>query len=165
MSVDHDSIKANDLLVEGKRLYDTGKYEEAVASFDKAIEIKPKFADVWNGKGDALQKLERYEDAIANYDKVIEVETAKNKAMVKNQSTAERLRAMMTGDGPQKSGTYGIAWRSKGIALAKLERYEDAIACYDEVIAEFPSDAITWDNKRIALAKLGEKLGDEYDPR
>ena len=41
MSVDHDSIKANDLLVEGKRLYDAGKYEEAVASFDKAIEIKP----------------------------------------------------------------------------------------------------------------------------
>ncbi len=56
MSVDHDSIKANDLLVEGKRLYDAASYEEAVASFDKAIEIKPKFADVWNGKGDALQK-------------------------------------------------------------------------------------------------------------
>ena len=47
MSVDHDSIKANDLLVEGKRLHDAGKYEEAVASFDKAIEIKPKFADLW----------------------------------------------------------------------------------------------------------------------
>ena len=71
----------------------------------------------------------------------------------------------MVDGGPQKSSRYGIAWRSKGIALAKLERYEDAIACYDEVIAEFPSDAITWDNKRIALAKLGEKLGDEYDPR
>ena len=27
MSVDHDSIKANDLFVEGKRLYDVGKYE------------------------------------------------------------------------------------------------------------------------------------------
>jgi len=43
MSVDHDSIKANDLLVEGKRLYDARKYEEAVTSFDKAIKIKPEF--------------------------------------------------------------------------------------------------------------------------
>ena len=29
----------------------------------------------------------------------------------------------------------------------------------------YPGDTITWDNKRIALAKLGEKLGDDYDPR
>ena len=60
MSVDHDSIKANDLLVEGKRLHDAGNYEEAVASFDKAIEIKPKFADLWKSKGDALRWLKRY---------------------------------------------------------------------------------------------------------
>ena len=60
MSVDKDSIKANDLLVEGKGLHDAGKYEEAVASFDKALEIKPKFADVWNSKGDALLKLKKY---------------------------------------------------------------------------------------------------------
>ena len=61
MSVDHDSIKANDLFVEGKRLHDAGKYEEAVASFDKAIEIKPEFADVWNSKGEALRALKKYE--------------------------------------------------------------------------------------------------------
>jgi len=57
MSVDHDSIKANDLLVEGKKLSDEGKYEEAVASFDKALEIKPEFTRAWYNKGDMLQKL------------------------------------------------------------------------------------------------------------
>ena len=74
MSVDHDSIKANDLLVEGKGLYDAGKYEEAVASFDKAIEIKPEFVDVWKSKGDALLELKKYEEAIASYDKAIEAD-------------------------------------------------------------------------------------------
>jgi len=73
MSVDHDSIKANDLLVEGKRLHDAGKYEEAVASYDKAIEIKPEFADVWNNKGEALRVLKKYEEAIASFDKAIEI--------------------------------------------------------------------------------------------
>ena len=73
MSVDHDSIKANDLLVEGKRLYDARKYEEAIASFDKAIEIKPKFADVWSSKGDALRRLKKYEEAVASFDKAIEI--------------------------------------------------------------------------------------------
>ena len=74
MSVDHDSIKANDLLVEGKGLYDAGKYEEAIASFDKALEIKPKFADVWNSKGDALRGLKKYEEAVTSYDKAIEAD-------------------------------------------------------------------------------------------
>ena len=73
MSVDHDSIKANDLLVEGKKLDDEGKHEEAVASFDKAIEIKTEFTRAWYNKGDTLQKLERYDDALACYDKVIEM--------------------------------------------------------------------------------------------
>jgi len=68
MSVDHDSIKANDLLVEGKRLHNAGKYEEAVASFDKAIEIKPKFVDVWSSRGDALRRLKKYEEAVTSYD-------------------------------------------------------------------------------------------------
>ena len=64
MSVDHDSIKANDLLVEGKGLYDAGKYEEAVTSYDKAIEIKPKFADVWNSIGEMhYVVLKKYEEA------------------------------------------------------------------------------------------------------
>ena len=55
MSVDHDSIKANDLFVEGKRLHDAGKYEEAIASYDKAIEIKPKFADVWDSNSESFE--------------------------------------------------------------------------------------------------------------
>ena len=74
MSVDHDSIKANDLLVEGKGLYGAGKYEEAVASYDKAIEIKPGYADAWEDKAFALRKLERYDDAIVCYDKAIKID-------------------------------------------------------------------------------------------
>ena len=75
MSVDHDSIKANDLLVEGKRLHDAGKYEEAVASFDKAIEIDPKNAATWMSKGIVLGRfLKRNDDAIVCYDKSIEHE-------------------------------------------------------------------------------------------
>jgi len=77
MSVDHDSIKANDLLVEGKRLYDARKYEEAVASFDKAIEIDPKNADAWNHKGNAIYYFSRFDDAIACYDKAIEIDPKK----------------------------------------------------------------------------------------
>ena len=126
MSVDHDSIKANDLLVEGKRLYDAGKHEEAVASFDKAIEIKPEFVDVWNSKGDALLSLKKYEEAIASYDKAIEIDT-------KN----------------------ALAWRKKAFALRKLERYDDAMVCYDKAIQIDPKNAVAWKGIRKTLKKLG----------
>jgi len=234
MSVDHDSIKANNLLVEGKGLHDAGKYEEAIASYDKAIEIKSEFVDVWNGKGDALQKLERYDDAIVCYDKAIEIDPKNVESLYEKGEALQKLgryddaiasydEVIKIGDklnvgawngkgealqkleryedaiacydkaensyawshkadALQKLERYddaiacydkiiekkpkdGLAWRNKGTVLQKLERYNDALACYDKVIEMYPGDTITWDNKRIASAKLGEKLGDEYDPR
>ena len=104
MSVDHDSIKANDLLVEGKKLYDAGNYDDAFAYYDNVIEIHQKNSFVWRSKGDALQKLERYDDAIACYDKVIETDPNDDLPVVRG------------------------AWNVKGNALQKLERYDDAIA-------------------------------------
>ena len=47
------------------------KYQEAIKSFDKAIEINPNYAVVYNHKGWTLTKLERFHEAIACYDKAI----------------------------------------------------------------------------------------------
>ena len=38
-------MSANDLFVDGKKLSGEGKYEEAIASYDKAIELDPKLAN------------------------------------------------------------------------------------------------------------------------
>jgi superkiller protein 3 len=47
--------------------------EEAIASYDKALEIKPDFHEAWNNRGNALDNLGRLEDAIASYDKALEI--------------------------------------------------------------------------------------------
>ncbi|WP_143288267.1 CHAT domain-containing protein, partial [Calothrix rhizosoleniae] len=49
------------------------KYEEAIASYDKAVEIKPDYDTAWNNRGSALFYLRRYEEAIASYDKAVEI--------------------------------------------------------------------------------------------
>jgi len=49
------------------------RYEEALASYDKAIEIKPDNYYAWQNRGSALGYLQRYEEAIASYKKVIEI--------------------------------------------------------------------------------------------
>lgn len=50
-----------------------GDFEKAIASYDKAIEIKPDDYDAWFMRGVALGNLERFEKAIASYHKVIEI--------------------------------------------------------------------------------------------
>jgi len=160
MSVDHDSIKANDLLVEGKGLYDAGKYEEAIASFDKALEIKPKFADVWNSKGDALRGLKKYEEAVTSYDKAIEADPKNagawvNKGIVLRIDLSRHNDAIASFDkaieiDPKNAG----AWNHKGNVLSTLSREDDAFACYDKATEIDPKDAVFWSNKGIALRIL-----------
>lgn len=52
---------------------DLVRLEEALARYDKAIEINPKDEKAWVDKGSALDELGRYEEALVCYDKVIEI--------------------------------------------------------------------------------------------
>ena len=57
----------------GNALEKLGRNEEAIASYDKALKIKPDYHLAWNGRGNALEKLGRYEEAIASYDKALKI--------------------------------------------------------------------------------------------
>ncbi len=50
------------------------QYEEAIASYERAIQIKPNSPDAWTNRGIALEKLQRYEAAIASYDKALQIQ-------------------------------------------------------------------------------------------
>ncbi|WP_196515781.1 tetratricopeptide repeat protein [Nostoc sp. WHI] len=102
------------------------RYEEAVASYDKAIEFKPDNNSAWYNRGNALVYLERYEEAVASYDKAIEFKPDNNSA-----------------------------WYNRGIVLVYLERYEEAIASYDKAIEFKPDKDLAWYNRGIVLSDLG----------
>ncbi len=44
-----------------------------MASYEKAIEIKPDYHLPWNNRGYALRQLGRLEEAMASYDKAVEI--------------------------------------------------------------------------------------------
>ncbi len=63
------------LLRELGRLFESGKeYEQAVTSYEHAVQIKPNFRRAWNNKGNALRKLGRYEQSIETYQHVIQLD-------------------------------------------------------------------------------------------
>ena len=71
----------------GNVLYRLQRYEEAIASYDRALELKPDDDQAWNNRGIVLDNLQRYEEALASYDKALELnpdddDTWYNKACV-----------------------------------------------------------------------------------
>ena len=50
------------------------QYTEAIADYDKAIELDPKLAPAYMNRGVAKYNLKQYSEAIADYDKAIELD-------------------------------------------------------------------------------------------
>lgn len=63
-----DSTKVINLDNERKE-FDLGKYEEAIASYDRVLYYKPDHYRAWFIRAVALSNLGKYEEAIASYDK------------------------------------------------------------------------------------------------
>ncbi|MFQ5976091.1 MAG: tetratricopeptide repeat protein [Candidatus Hydrothermarchaeales archaeon] len=51
----------------------SGEYSNAISEFSKAIEINPKYADIYFNRGLAYRELEEYSKAISDYTKAIEI--------------------------------------------------------------------------------------------
>ncbi|WP_416669003.1 tetratricopeptide repeat protein [Egbenema bharatensis] len=59
-------------------------------------------------------------------------------------------------EGGNSDGLYRLyqVWYGKGEALAQLERYEDAIACYQQALNEYSNDPEIWTSYGKALGAL-----------
>ncbi len=107
----------------GGELFNLSRYEDAIAAYDRAIEIKPDYDAAWNNRGNALDNLGRHEEAIAAYDKAIEIKPDKD-----------------------------AAWNNRGIALRNLGRYEEAISAFDNALELNPDNASAWYNRACYFA-------------
>ena len=99
--------------------------ETALQNFQEAIDLQPKQARSWQGRGDALYRLERFPEALAAYEEAIQLN-------------------------PNNSQT----WTGRGNALYRLERFTAALAAYDKSLELEPKHAATLNRKGRALYKL-----------
>jgi len=171
--LEHQSITPReraDLQYElGKLLTVEKENEAALASYEKALEIIPKSARYWRGRGIAMKNLERYAEAIASYEKAIEIKPDFHYAWFGRGNMLNRLgryeEAIASYDRAieSKADDY-YSWNGRGNALNWLGRYEEAIASYDRAI-EIADDYYSWNGRGNALNWLGryeEAIG-SYD--
>lgn len=164
------SDRANLQLELGILLAATKEYEQAVASYDKALEIKPDDHENWNNRGLALRNLGRYEEAIASYDKALKIKPDKyvswDNRGVALRNLGRYEEAIVSYDQALKlQPDNHYAWNDRGLALDNLGRYEEAIANYDKAILIQPNFEWSWNNRGMALKKLGryEEALSNYD--
>jgi tetratricopeptide (TPR) repeat protein len=102
------------------------RHAEALASYERAIALKPEYPEALNNRGNALRALGRCEEALASFERAI------------------ALRS-----------DYAEAYNNRGNALAALGRGEEALASYDAALALNPRHADALVNRAQVLRTTG----------
>lgn len=109
----NSSASAFDWLKYGNQLWRLGRFKEAVAALDRAIQLKPNFHQAFFVKGLALSSQDQFSEAIAAFD------------------AATRLEPR-----------FYEAWRMKAQMLEQLKQYPQALAAIDKAIQIQPNDSL-----------------------
>jgi len=111
---------------QGNALQALERYEDALASYDKAVTAKPDYTEALKNRIAMLQALHRHSEAIAANDALIAV----------NPGNAE-------------------AYTNRGVSQHALGHYGEALASYEKALALNPRLAAALNNRGDALRMLG----------
>jgi tetratricopeptide (TPR) repeat protein len=120
-------LTAGDYAKQGDACFFENRYQDAIAAYDRALQIQPDLADTWNNRGVVLTRMQQYPEAIASYE----------------QATTIRPN-------------YPDAWNNRGVVLLELQKYQEAIGCYEQAIQAKPDYADAWNNRGVAFSKMQE---------
>jgi tetratricopeptide (TPR) repeat protein len=108
-----------------------GEYEEAIVSFNTALEKSPNSWYVYLNRGEFFLKIERYEEAAADLTRVVELY-------------------------PKLNYIYKI-YTERGDAYRMLGRHYDAIADYTTALSLRPNHAAALFGRGMSLAEVGRR--------
>lgn len=152
--------QAKTLLEQANRQRQQRQYAAALANYNKVIKLKPKMAQAYWGRCDALTGLKRPDQAIV----------ACNDALALNPDYAEALWSQGKALKLQDRSLEALnlfeqatlikpklveAWVDRGITLQEFGRSSEAIDALDQAIALNRNSAEAWSTKGAALWNLG----------
>ena len=112
------------------------KKEEALSAYNKAINLKPDYAEAYAARGTMKSVLDRRESAVDDYNEAI------------------RLKP-----------DYAEAYNNRGFEMTRLGQYESAVDDCNEAIRLKPDFAYAYDSRGTAKQSLGqyESAVDDYN--
>lgn len=109
----------------GIAFLEQGLIDNAISDFDKAVALRPDYAEAFNNRGNAKYVAGRYEEAIADFDEALHLNP--------------KLTAVLS---------------NRGQAYNTLQRYASAVADLDIYLREKPHDRDALLNRAFALRQL-----------
>jgi tetratricopeptide (TPR) repeat protein len=132
---------------------------EAIASFDRAIELKSEFSEAHNNRGVALAALGRHEEALESYRKALVITPNYADAFYNRGNVLKDLRRFDEALADYDRAIalrpeYAEAFCNRGVVLHELKRLEPALASYDRALALRPDIAEAHSNRGNVLKEL-----------
>ena len=168
-------IRAYAYHIQGQIKYNADHYQEAIAAFNKAVQLNPETLYTYYKRGEAKAALGEHEAAIADYDKAIQL-NAEDIYLYYNRGQARETlgdyeAAVADYDKAiQLDPEYANAYNRRGVlyddfgdlesARGNMEKaetfYKAAIADYDKAIQLNPKNAAAYNNRGVSHDNLGD---------
>ena len=143
----------------GVALRDLKRFDDELASYDRALALEPDYPEALNNRGVALRELKRFDDALASFDRALALDpdyanALNNRGIVLrdlerfDDALASHDRALAL------EPDYAEAHNNRGVVLQQLKRFDDALASYDRALALEPDYAEAHNNRANALQEL-----------
>jgi tetratricopeptide (TPR) repeat protein len=110
-----------------------GRFSDANACFDKALDIESSNPKIWMSKGFAMEKQGLFEEAVSSYDRAIGLDSNDKEA-----------------------------WKSKGQVLLALGRAEPALRCFDHALSIDPYFEVAAEGRKLAEEDIRKNKIEDY---
>jgi tetratricopeptide (TPR) repeat protein len=137
-----------------------GKKEDALASFDRALDLQPEHAEVLANRGAALHELKRFEEALAGFDRALALRPDLAEAHSNRGNTLRELGRFAEAIASYDRALalrprYAEALSNRGVTLHRGQRFEEALASFDRALGLRPDYPEALSNRGNVLRNLG----------
>ena len=134
-------------------------YEAATVSYNKAIALKPDFAEAHHNRGIFLSEIGKYEESIAVYNKAIALKPGFTEAYNNLGNTLKLLgkhkEAIISySKAIEFNPNNAEAYSNLGVVFNKLSKHDQAVSCYNKAIELKPDFAEAYNNLGEVFRKL-----------
>jgi len=146
----------------GQALLRLNRFDEALGTFDRALEIKPDFAEALSKRGESLQALGRNKDAVAAYNRSLRyrpnhIETLNNRSAALIDLGRPGAALACLDEALALSPTNIEALNNRATALIILKRSAEALSTCDKALAIQPHTGQLHNSRGAALHNLGRR--------
>jgi len=143
----------------GNALLDVGQFEEALASYDRAVSIRPESAVALTNRSNVFRALHRLDDALRDLDAALRIRPAFPEALNNRGNVLRDLRrldeALASFDAALTlRPDFVMARCNRGHTLLDLGRLEEALSSFDAALVLAPDDVEALFGRAVALLNL-----------